>query len=135
MPKEIYRLKTDSISSIETLDNEPVFIFPYKSLSKVNSLAYDPLERVIYWLDMKQKVIKRAADEDSSVDEIRLRTNNAVAITIDPYRRLLIWSSLESNSINISRIGPVSTPVEDLGSIVSGPNVIPKALAVYSIKK
>lgn len=135
MPKEIYRLKTDSISNGEIFDNEPVFIFPYKSLSKVNSLAYDPLERVIYWLDMKQKVIKRAADEDSHVDEIRLKTNNAAAITIDPYRRLLIWSSLESNSINISRIGPIFSSIEDLGSIVSGPNVVPRALAVYSIKK
>lgn len=67
---EISRLVMDSDMSDDGDDMEvdnPEVILPIQGLKSVKALAYDPGQQQIYWIEGRQKMIKRAPDHGSTV--------------------------------------------------------------------
>ena len=48
-------------------DNEPNIILPIHNLKNIKALAYDPVDKHVYWVDGRTKTIKRALDNGTSV--------------------------------------------------------------------
>lgn len=45
----------------------PDIILPIHGLRNVKAISYDPLDKLIYWVDGRQNVIKRAKDDGTQV--------------------------------------------------------------------
>ena len=50
----------------ESVDN-PEVMLPIHGLRNIKALAYDPVDEYIYWIDGRQKTIKRAHDNGTKV--------------------------------------------------------------------
>lgn len=45
----------------------PDIILPMHGLRNVKAIDYDPLDKLIYWVDGRQNIIKRAKDDGTQV--------------------------------------------------------------------
>ncbi|XP_050407937.1 low-density lipoprotein receptor-related protein 6 [Patella vulgata] len=110
--------------------DNPEVVLPIQSLKNIKALAYDPKDEFIYWIDGRNKVIKRAHDNGSKV-EIVLHEEGIQPydIAIDPYSRSLYWTCNKNNVINVTRLD--RTPV---GVVVRSGNMKPRSIALYPEK-
>lgn len=54
------------IESDNAVDN-PEVVLPINGMKNIKSLAYDPVGEFIYWVEGRQKIIKRAHDNGTMV--------------------------------------------------------------------
>lgn len=45
----------------------PDIVLPIQVVRSVKALAFDPVDRVIYWIDGRNKAVKRVAENDTKV--------------------------------------------------------------------
>ncbi|KAK7490751.1 hypothetical protein BaRGS_00017980, partial [Batillaria attramentaria] len=131
---EISRMVMDSDTSDESDDGDevdnPEVTLPIHGRKNIKSLAYDPVEQYIYWVEGRQKIIKRAHDNGTSV-EVMLNNPSGkfqpYDIAIDPYSRTLYWTCSVNNVVNVTRLD--MTPV---GVVLQAPNNFkPRSIALF----
>lgn len=75
-------------------------------LKGVQAVEYDSAAKKVYWIDGKTSSIRRSADDDSN-NEMLMGPNvdpYFYDIAIEPFSKVLFWSSLTTNSINATRL-------------------------------
>eukprot|EP00095_Tigriopus_kingsejongensis_P004525 maker-scaffold532_size145644-snap-gene-0.29 protein:Tk04525 transcript:maker-scaffold532_size145644-snap-gene-0.29-mRNA-1 annotation:"low-density lipoprotein receptor-related protein 6 isoform x1" len=88
-------------------------VMPISGARNIYSLSYDPVMRLIYWIDFGSKrrgkiSIKRAFENGTLFDR-RLQGHKdsnfkPYDLAIDPIARVFYWTCEETNSINITRM-------------------------------
>ena len=112
--------KISRLLSDETHQNEvPDLVLPVRGARDIRSLGYDPLNRLIYWIDNGSKKksehrprvsIKRAFDNGTLHPERRLHYSREIRslipydLAVDWYSRHLYWTCELTNSINVTRL-------------------------------
>ncbi|XP_048242332.1 low-density lipoprotein receptor-related protein 6-like isoform X1 [Haliotis rufescens] len=122
----ISRLAMDKKES-ETVDN-PEVVLPIHGLRNIKALAFDPVDDFIYWIDGRQKNIKRAHDNGTKLEVVVPNQNNKQFIpfdlAIDPYSRTIYWTC--NNVINVTRLN-----MKPVGVIVSANNIKPRSIVLH----
>ncbi|RWS07569.1 low-density lipoprotein receptor-related protein 6-like protein [Dinothrombium tinctorium] len=92
-------------------DNEvmPNVVLPIQGMKNVKALSYDPLERSVYWIDGKNNIRKAQENGSRPVAVVQNSNENSNGFApydfvLDPYSRLLYWSCVKSNVINVTRL-------------------------------
>ena len=62
-------LDTGDDDDSDEVDN-PEVTLPIHGLKNIKALTYDPVEQHIYWVEGRQKIIKRAHDNGTSVSSL-----------------------------------------------------------------
>ena len=57
---------SDDNDNSDEVDN-PEVTLPIHGLKNIKALTYDPVQQHIYWIEGRQKIIKRAHDNGTSV--------------------------------------------------------------------
>ncbi|XP_077312028.1 low-density lipoprotein receptor-related protein 5 isoform X1 [Lithobates pipiens] len=110
----------------------PDIILPIHGLRNVKAISYDPLDKLIYWVDGRQNIIKRAKDDGtqplavvSTPNQSQTQEKQPHDLSIDVYSRTLYWTCETTNSINVNRLTG-----EYVGVVLRGENDKPRALAL-----
>ncbi|BFZ05153.1 hypothetical protein BsWGS_08192 [Bradybaena similaris] len=122
------------IESDNAVDN-PEVVLPINGMKNIKSLAYDPVGEFIYWVEGRQKIIKRAHDNGTMVTTVVNDPENAFQpydIAIDPYARTLYWTCTSNNVINVTRIDVARSPIGVILSPASG--FKPRSIVLYPEK-
>uniref|UniRef100_A0A665WA41 EGF-like domain-containing protein n=1 Tax=Echeneis naucrates TaxID=173247 RepID=A0A665WA41_ECHNA len=96
-----------SISRMVLGEQSPDIILPIHVLRNVRAVSYDPLDRLVYWLDGRQNI--RRARDDGSMSMIVSSTaqpvdNQLHDLSLDPYSRHIYWTCETTSTINIQRM-------------------------------
>jgi low density lipoprotein receptor-related protein 5/6 len=113
---------------LRNLNEAPDIVLPIQNIRNIKSLAYDPVEGIIYWVEAKAKTIKRAAENGSMSGMVVPNPQDLFQphdIAIDPYSRLLYWSDAENNVINVTKLSG-----QAVGVIVEGSHLKPRSIAL-----
>jgi low density lipoprotein receptor-related protein 5/6 len=117
----------------------PDLALPIYGARDIQSIGYDPTDRLIYWIDYGSKKkpkhyisIRRAHDNGTLLDRIFHGSNfRPYDLAVDPYARLLFWSCEQTNAINVTRID-IEDPEESVvGSILGGNEDQPRSIAIH----
>lgn len=132
----------------------PDLVLPVQGARDIRSIAYDSLERMIYWIDYGSKKhqrisINRAYDNGTLVKKTRLLTSgdseaesqddsevqvvNPHDIAIDSYHRLLFWNDETTNMINVLRIKD-DEELDNVGRLLTNDQDKPRAIALHAKK-
>lgn len=114
-------------------DQSPDIILPIHVTKNVRAVSYDPLERLVYWVDGRQN-IRRARDDGSMVtlpaegEQLLLLQmltfalcgplqasivasspaqqvdNQLHDLSLDPYSRHIYWTCETTNTINVQKM-------------------------------
>ncbi|KAG8563697.1 hypothetical protein GDO81_016176 [Engystomops pustulosus] len=110
----------------------PDIILPIHGLRNVKAIAYDPLDKLIYWVDGRQNIIKRAKDDGTQPLVVVSTPNQSQSVekqphdlSIDVYSRTLYWTCEATNSIHVKRISG-----DYIGTVLSGEHDKPRAIAL-----
>ena len=104
---------------------------------KINSLAYDHLDEELYWIVKSPNGttwIQRKRLTSPAQTQIVAQSrdlNDFVDLVLNPYSRILYWTSSRSNSINATRL--IGEPTS-IGAI-SSPGDFPRLLAYHFYSK
>lgn len=121
----------------------PDIVLPIKRARSIQSIDYNPLDEMIYWIDQgkreqpSRQIIRRSRDTGET-DRLGLfdKADKFVPydIVIDPYTQLLYWTCEHTNSINVTRlVGSDLTPLGPL--FVGGGSSFPRLLAINPRKQ
>uniref|UniRef100_A0A671SR19 Low-density lipoprotein receptor-related protein 5-like n=1 Tax=Sinocyclocheilus anshuiensis TaxID=1608454 RepID=A0A671SR19_9TELE len=97
-----------SISRMVLGEQSPDMILPIHVMKNLRAISFDPLERLVYWVDGRQN-IRRAQDDGS---QVTVQSNNVDSnnvdqphdLSLDPYSRTVYWTCETTNTINIHRM-------------------------------
>ncbi|KAG9475315.1 low-density lipoprotein receptor-related protein 5 [Eleutherodactylus coqui] len=110
----------------------PDIILPIHGLRNVKTITYDPVDKLIYWVDGRQNIIKRAKDDGtqplvlvSTPNQSQTLEKQPHDLSIDVYSRTLYWTCEATNSINVNRITG-----EYIGTVLRGDHDKPRAIAL-----
>uniref|UniRef100_A0A4W6FVJ7 Low density lipoprotein receptor-related protein 5 n=1 Tax=Lates calcarifer TaxID=8187 RepID=A0A4W6FVJ7_LATCA len=94
-----------SISRMVLGEQSPDIILPIHVLRNVRAVSYDPLDRLVYWLDGRQN-IRRARDDGSMIvsSTVQPVDNQLHDLSLDPYSRHIYWTCETTNTINVQRM-------------------------------
>ena len=93
----------------------PDIVLPIKRARSIQSVSYDQVEDMIYWVDHgrgeqpARQVIRRARERQERFLPFDL--------AIDPFTRSFYWTCANTNTINVTRLGRELVP---LGPIMLG---------------
>ncbi|XP_005110515.1 low-density lipoprotein receptor-related protein 6 isoform X2 [Aplysia californica] len=122
------------IQSDNAVDN-PEVVLPINGMKNIRALAYDPVGEFIYWIEGRQKTIKRAHDNGTMTSVVVNEPKNVFQpfdIAVDPYARTLYWTCTSNNVINVTRIDAFRSPI---GVIMqSSGGFKPRSLVLYPEK-
>uniref|UniRef100_A0A7M4ESX9 LDL receptor related protein 5 n=1 Tax=Crocodylus porosus TaxID=8502 RepID=A0A7M4ESX9_CROPO len=89
----------------------PDIILPMHGLRNVKAIDYDPLDKLIYWVDGRQNIIKRAKDDGTQPFTVMSTPNQSQNpekqphdLSIDIYSHTLYWTCEATNSVNVHRL-------------------------------
>lgn len=95
----------------------------------IKAMTYDQYDHSIYWIDGKNPQIKRVFLNGSGTEMIVQSVHSDLYdIVIDPYSRILFWTSSKTNSINATRL--IGHPTA-IGSIYHSNVDNPRLLAFH----
>ena len=104
----------------------PDIVLPIKRARSIQSVSYDQVEDMIYWVDHgrgeqpARQVIRRARDTGLT-DRLQMFDRQErflpFDLAIDPFTRSLYWTCANTNTINVTRLGRELVP---LGPIMLG---------------
>ncbi|XP_010163768.1 low-density lipoprotein receptor-related protein 5-like, partial [Antrostomus carolinensis] len=110
----------------------PDIILPVHGLRNVKAIDYDPLEKLIYWVDGRQNIIKRAKDDGTQPFTVMSTPNQSQTpekqphdLSIDIYSHTLYWTCETTNSVNVHRLNG-----ESIGMVLRGDHDKPRAIVV-----
>uniref|UniRef100_A0A672Q6C7 Low-density lipoprotein receptor-related protein 5-like n=1 Tax=Sinocyclocheilus grahami TaxID=75366 RepID=A0A672Q6C7_SINGR len=93
-----------SISRMVLGEQSPDMILPIHVMKNLRAISFDPLERLVYWVDGRQN-IRRAQDDGSQASTVMTPTNlhpkQPHDLSLDPYSRTVYWTCETTNTINI----------------------------------
>ncbi|GFR86359.1 low-density lipoprotein receptor-related protein 6 [Elysia marginata] len=116
------------------VDN-PEVTLPINGMKNIKALDYDPVEEYIYWVEGRQRVIKRAHDNGTMMTTVISDADNTFQpydIAVDPYARTIYWTCNIKDVINVTRIDVLKAPI---GVIVqSESDFKPRSLVIYPEK-
>uniref|UniRef100_W5KCE8 Low density lipoprotein receptor-related protein 5 n=1 Tax=Astyanax mexicanus TaxID=7994 RepID=W5KCE8_ASTMX len=97
-----------SISRMVLGEQSPDMILPIHVLKNLRAISFDPLERLIYWVDGRQN-IRRARDDGSQAATVvspgpTQQTKQPYDLSLDPFSRTVYWTCETTNTINIQRM-------------------------------
>lgn len=115
----------------------PDVILPIQGVKQVKAVEYDPLTQFVYWIDNRQKVIKRSRDNGSGSSVfVGGRADGPTQypndLALDPISHLLFWTCADTNAINVTRLDNSSS--QPLGAVVRGEGLKPRLLAIHFIR-
>lgn len=85
-------------------DNHNEFTIPFKDVRDAHSIDVDVAERLVYWIDKKQRSISRAFINGSRVQRIiESGLMRPEAIAVDWISRNIYWTDLEAKRIEVAR--------------------------------
>uniref|UniRef100_A0A672JJU4 Low density lipoprotein receptor-related protein 5 n=1 Tax=Salarias fasciatus TaxID=181472 RepID=A0A672JJU4_SALFA len=119
-----------SISRMVLGEQSPDIILPIHVLRNVRGVNYDPLDRLVYWLDGRQN-IRRARDDGSMVrvSTAQPADNQVHDLSLDPYSRHIYWTCETTNTINVQRMDG-----HTVGVVVKDDTDKPRAIVVNAEK-
>ncbi|XP_031464825.1 low-density lipoprotein receptor-related protein 5 isoform X2 [Phasianus colchicus] len=110
----------------------PDIILPMHGLRNVKAIDYDPLDKLIYWVDGRQNIIKRAKDDGTQPFTVMSSPNQSQNpekqphdLSIDIYSHTLYWTCEATNSVNVHRLNG-----ESIGMVLRGDHDKPRAIVV-----
>ncbi|XP_048340184.1 low-density lipoprotein receptor-related protein 5 isoform X2 [Sphaerodactylus townsendi] len=110
----------------------PDIILPIHGLRNVKAIDYDPLDKLIYWVDGRQNIIKRAKDDGTQPFTVMSTPNQSQNpekqphdLSIDIYSHTLYWTCEATNTINVHRLNG-----EQIGVVLRGDHDKPRAIIV-----
>uniref|UniRef100_A0A8C3FXL8 LDL receptor related protein 5 n=1 Tax=Chrysemys picta bellii TaxID=8478 RepID=A0A8C3FXL8_CHRPI len=110
----------------------PDIILPVHGLRNVKAIDYDPLDKLIYWVDGRQNIIKRAKDDGTQSFTVMSTPNQSQNpekqphdLSIDIYSHTLYWTCEATNSISVHRLNG-----EPIGMVLKGDHDKPRAIVV-----
>ncbi|XP_028286130.1 low-density lipoprotein receptor-related protein 5 [Parambassis ranga] len=122
-----------SISRMVLGEQSPDIILPIHVLRNVRAVNYDPLDRLVYWLDGRQN-IRRARDNGAMSSMIVSSTvqpvdNQIHDLSLDPYSRHIYWTCETTNTINVQRMDG-----HTVGVVIKDDTDKPRAIVVNAEK-
>lgn len=102
-----------------------------QGLKNVRAIEYDPVTQHVYWIDGRNFVIRRTLEnktQHSSTVVVSAGSGHPFDLALDPLGRLLFWSCLTNDVINVTRLDNDSM----LGIVVRGDGEKPRHLAVHA---
>lgn len=120
-------------------DEVPDLALPIHGARDIQSIGYDPTDRLIYWIDYGSKKkakhfisIRRAYDNGTLLDRIFHGADfRPYDLVVDPYARLLYWSCEQTNAINVTRMDIADPEEAIVGSILGGVEDRPRSIAIH----
>ncbi|NWS27481.1 LRP5 protein, partial [Polioptila caerulea] len=112
----------------------PDIILPMHGLRNVKAIDYDPLDKLIYWVDGRQNIIKRAKDDGTQASPFTVMSTPNQSqnpekqphdLSIDIYSHTLYWTCEATNSVNVHRLNG-----ESIGMVLRGDHDRPRAIVV-----
>ena len=73
--RRISRIQIDAPNN----DTTPDIVLPIQVGRSVRALAFDPVDRIIYWIDGRNKAIKMVAENDTKVCTGRSRSRGSMS--------------------------------------------------------
>ena len=136
---KISRLLIDPANPTEV----PDIVLPIKRAKSIQSIDYNPLDNMIYWIDQgkrdqpSRQIIRRSSDtgETDRLDAFE-KADKFVPfdIVIDPFTQLMYWTCEQTNSINVTRL--VGLELNALGPLfIGGGSSLPRFLAINPKKQ
>lgn len=122
-----------SISRMVLGEQSPDIILPIHVLRNVRAVNYDPLERLIYWLDGRQN-IRRSKDDGTMAAMVGSSSSFSVEnqlhdLSLDLYSRHIYWTCETTNTINVQRMDG-----HNVGVILKDDTDKPRAIVVSAEK-
>ncbi|MGH0122305.1 UNVERIFIED_CONTAM: hypothetical protein FKN15_033322, partial [Acipenser sinensis] len=121
-----------AISRMVLDEQSPDIILPIHGLRNVRAISYDPLDNVIYWVDGRQNIVKRARDDGSQPFVVVSATNHIQNpekqphdLSIDIFSRTVYWTCEATNTINVNRLEG-----KGIGVVLRGEHDRPRALVM-----
>ncbi|XP_068117072.1 low-density lipoprotein receptor-related protein 5 [Hyperolius riggenbachi] len=128
----LFSQKTSINRMLVDEQQSPDIILPIHGLRNVKAITYDPMDKLIYWVDGRQNIIKRAKDDGteplvvvSTPNQSQTQEKQPHDLCIDVYSRALYWTCETTNSINVHKLTG-----EYVGVVLRGENDKPRALAL-----
>ncbi|XP_035257773.1 low-density lipoprotein receptor-related protein 6 [Anguilla anguilla] len=108
----------------------PDIILPIHSLRNVRAIDYHPLDKHLYWIDLKQNAIRRSQEDGNQSMTVVSSTAGSLGLqpydlSIDIYSRYIYWTSEATNVINVTR-----TDGQRVGVVLRGEHDKPRAIVV-----
>ncbi|KAJ3659363.1 hypothetical protein Zmor_011053 [Zophobas morio] len=107
-------------------------VLPIQGLKWIRAIAFDPLERFLYWIEGKTHLIKRADSSGTLITTVVYGTKELQPydLTIDSLGRLLFWTSSQ-DVINVTRLDNNT----QFGVLVKTEKEKPRLLAIHETKR
>lgn len=103
-----------------------------QGLKNVRAIAYDPVTPQVYWIDGRTLAIRRGIENrtqhNSGTIVIPSGLGHPFDLALDPIGRLLFWSCMVNDAINVTRLDNGSA----LGIVVKGDGEKPRSIALHS---
>ncbi|TRY73318.1 hypothetical protein TCAL_01912 [Tigriopus californicus] len=116
-------------------------MIPISGARSISSLSFDPVSRLIYWIDLGSKKrgrisIKRGFENGTLFDR-RLRADKddlfkPYDLAIDPIARVFYWTCEDTNSINITKMD--SSRESSFGLVPISTHDIPRSISVHYLR-
>uniref|UniRef100_A0AAR2L875 Low density lipoprotein receptor-related protein 5 n=1 Tax=Pygocentrus nattereri TaxID=42514 RepID=A0AAR2L875_PYGNA len=116
-----------SISRIVLGEQSPDMILPIHVLKNLRAISFDPLERLIYWVDGRQNIRRARDDVVSPSPNQQLKQPHD--LSLDPFSRTVYWTCENTNTINIQRMDG-----QALGEVLKDDLDKPRAIVVNAEK-
>lgn len=122
-----------SISRMVLGEQSPDIILPIHVLRNVRAVSYDPLDRLVYWLDGRQNI--RRARDDGAMSSMIVSTSVQPVdsqlhdLSLDPYSRHIYWTCETTNTINVQRLNG-----DTVGVVLKDDADKPRAIVVNAEK-
>ncbi|XP_048481077.1 low-density lipoprotein receptor-related protein 6 [Plutella xylostella] len=109
---------------------------PLSGLKNVKAIDYDPISKLLYWMDDDTHSIRRVAISHSSTSAteatfIVTGLSKPFHLVLDVIGRALYWTCLDSDSINGTSLGNYSL----VSVTVKSDNMMPRHLALHQTKR
>ncbi|UYV71351.1 LRP6 [Cordylochernes scorpioides] len=84
----------------------PEVSLPIQGIKSIKAIDYNAVEKSVYWLESRTKVVKRSFENGTKGMSILSISNNISPydFAVDPYARVMFWSCAFFNSINATRL-------------------------------
>ncbi|XP_062917915.1 low-density lipoprotein receptor-related protein 5-like isoform X1 [Mobula hypostoma] len=128
----LFSQKTAISRMILDEQQSPDIILPVHGLRNVKAVDYDAVDKLIYWIDGRQNIIKRARDDGSQAFVVVSGPNQSQNpdiqphdLSLDIYSRTVYWTCETSNTVNVNRLDG-----KPIGIVLRGEHDRPRAIVV-----
>ncbi|XP_061406856.1 low-density lipoprotein receptor-related protein 6-like [Lethenteron reissneri] len=85
----------------------PDIVLPLPSLRSVRAVDYDPLDKLIYWVEGRQGTIRRAREDGTQLWTLVAAWGGGSQpfdLSLDVYSRSIYWTCESTNVVNVTRL-------------------------------